>query len=87
MNEILDYIKRFDVFAVISIVVVGWYINSNMNTKFEAVNDKFDLVNSKIVEGDRQLQIQMMDIDRRLCRIEGAYMMCGVPKKEKSDPI
>lgn len=62
MNDFIDMLKRFDGFAIAVIIIAAWFINSNVNSKFES------------------LQGQMMDIDRRLCRIEGAYMMSCVKK-------
>ncbi len=61
MKELLDLLKDYDVPTILSMAAVFWFMSRGLRSSLEEV------------KGDiREMKGDLKDLDRRLCRIEGA---------------
>jgi len=58
---LIDFIKGFDVQAMISMGVIFWFMTKNMRDDAKSIKNELTNIKEEI-----------RDLDRRLCRIEGA---------------
>lgn len=56
---ILKFIGGFDIQTILSLALIGWIFTRRIEKKFE---ERFN-----------RLEMKVEDIDRRLCRLEGAF--------------
>lgn len=71
MHEFIELLKMFDLSNLLAIGVVAWFINRNINSKFDEVRDEF-----------KEIHKEFKFINIRLSRVEGAVYGKDIYKKE-----
>ena len=76
MDTLAELFQKCDVITLITIFVAFYVYDSRMQKKFEAVDKKFEAIDRKFEGIDHKLdkiREDIQDVDRRLCRLEGAF--------------
>lgn len=80
---IIDFIKSFDFQNIISFGLICWFFYRKLNSQIDSKLDtRFNALDTRL----GKLEEKILDIDRRLCRIEGAMSAkeCCVLKDERN---
>ncbi len=62
MDLPIDILSKLDVINLIAIAAMLWVFNSRLDKKFEKIESQINKLDEKLT-----------DVDRRLCRLEGAF--------------
>ncbi len=79
MKDVVDFFKEFDLHTIIIVGVVGWMLYGVMSRNFDKIEKRFDKIDSRF----EKLEDKVEDVDRRLCRLEGASMSYCYAKKDR----
>lgn len=81
MKDLLDFIKAFDLHTIIIVAIAFWWLNGNVLSKIDKLDQKITKLDERVT-----------DVDRRLSRIEGIMSVknvCMIPEiqthQEKSN--
>lgn len=69
LDELLNILPRMDLGTVLVTGAMLWQMYSRLDKKFDSVDRKFDAMGHRL----DKMQETITDIDRRLCRLEGAF--------------
>lgn len=74
MTELLEIIKNYDIHTILSMAAIFWFMSRGIRSDIKDI--KFDLA---------RIKEDIRDLDRRLCRIEGALSAkeCCILKDEQ----
>lgn len=67
MDYVTQQLSQLDIGQIIAIVAMQWFTYSRLNGKIDVLDEKI----SKRID---RIDEKLTDIDRRVCRIEGAMM-------------
>lgn len=76
LEQAFDTLSKLDFAQLIAIGVLLWFMYSRIEKKFDKINQKFDKVDQRFDKVDLRfdkLEEKVTDIDRILCRLEGAF--------------
>lgn len=73
MDLPIEILYRLDISNLLAIAAMGYFLNSRMNEKIDKLNNKIDKIEEKLSIKIDKLDEKLTDIDRRLCRLEGAF--------------
>ena len=69
----LELIQKCDVITIIAVFAMFWVFNGHLSKKFDKIDVKFEKLEQKFDARFDKLEEKVTDIDRRLCRLEGAF--------------
>lgn len=73
MDNIADILLKLDLAQLAAIGVMMWFFYSRLNNKIEKLDIKLDTQISNLSAKIDKLDEKVTDIDRRVCRMEGAF--------------
>lgn len=103
MDEFITLMKQIDVGNLIAMGAMLWVIYNRLDKRFEKIDERFEKMDERFnkVETDSKenyskleikldkMQETITDIDRRLCRLEGAFQSkeCCLLKSDSSHKV
>lgn len=99
MNSITELLKEINIAQLVAIGVMIWFFYSRLDgkiekqgnrldEKIEKQGDRLDEKIEKLGDDIKELRKDIQDIDKRLCRLEGAFSSkeCCMIKDERKLP-
>lgn len=82
MDKLIELAMQINLGNLIVMGAMMWFMYSRLDRKFDAVDKKFDAIGHRL----DKMQETITDIDRRLCRLEGAFQSkdCCMIKDSRS---
>lgn len=74
--EIISLLERIDIVNLLAMVSLFWILYGRLDRRFEQIEKRFDKIDARFDKVDirfDKLEEKVTDIDRRLCRMEGAF--------------
>ena len=69
MDLPLNILEKLDIVNLIAMGSMLWFAYGRIEKKFEKIDQRFDKIDQRF----DKMEEKMNDIDRRLCRLEGAF--------------
>lgn len=81
MDLPVELLSQIDVPTILAMAAMFYFMNSRIDKKFDKVDLKFDKMDLRF----DKLEEKVTDVDRRLCRLEGAFASkdCCMIKDER----
>ncbi len=84
----VDFLAKLYVTNLFALAAMFWWFNGRMDKKFEKMEQRFEKIDQRFDKMDLRfdkLEEKVTDIDRRLCRLEGAFASkdCCVIKDQR----
>lgn len=76
MGTLLELLQKCDITTILVILGSFYLYDKRMVKRFEKIEDKFDKIDQRFDKVDQRfdkIEETIKDIDRRLCRLEGAF--------------
>jgi hypothetical protein len=77
MPNVVDFLKDINIAQLIAIGLMIWFCYNRMDLKIEKIDKKIDKkiddLEIKLTNRIDKLDEKLTDVDRRLCRLEGAF--------------
>ncbi len=79
MDQLIQILSNAEWTTILAVAGMLWIFNGHLSKKFDKMEQKFETRFDKLEE-------KVMDIDRRLCRLEGAFSSkdCCVLKNDQN---
>jgi len=67
--DVMPILQQIDIVNLLAMAGLLWVFYNRLDKKFSAIDKRFDKVDNRF----DKLEEKVTDIDRRLCRMEGAF--------------
>jgi len=89
MDTLIQLIQKLDLHTIIVIVACFYFYDKRMSKKLEKIDARFDKIEARFEKVDARFDKMfelLMDMDKRICRIEGALSAqeCCILKEPKA---
>lgn len=69
MEQLIQILSHAEWTTILAVAGMFWVFNNHLNKKFDKIDQRFDKVDQRF----DKMEEKITDIDRRLCRLEGAF--------------
>ena len=81
MDQVLDFLIKFDLQNLIAIAAMFWFFNRHQDKKFEKIDQRFEKIDQRFEKLEEHLdhrfekiELTLHDLDKRLYRMEGSII-------------